>query len=408
MSFALSKLLAWRYFTSTSSSTIRTMIGVCCASIFIGTFALALIASIMRGFEYETHKKLQSIYPSLIVKAPDDNTLAYKPLREFLQKTLGKNITAIAPYVLKPALLHPATTDEPTYVVTLKGIDPRHEGSVTALEKMTQPSTALALFKIQQIILGKDLADQLQVTIGDQVVLVCNEDDTAGFKDAHIVEVPVTIAGIVTTGIADYDEHLVLVHLALCKKIWGTDCVTHLGISLPSPAFEKKVLQELEKIKEIESYSWKKLYPALVSSLDLEQYVMFFLLLLITLVASMNIVSLLFMYITYKRTDIALLKMLGMKNLHINLIFLFLSLCVASLAALAGLAAAYGTGRLLELYPCIKLPADLYYVTHLPIKLEGWLFLIVFASVIALSIGASLLPIRTIRKLNITHTLRFE
>lgn len=362
----------------------------------------------MRGFEYQTHKKLQSIYPSIMVKAPDDSTLAYKPLMEFLQTKLTTQITAIAPYVLKPALAHPATTDEPTYVVTLKGIDPKREGAVTALEGMTQPHTALADLKIQQVILGKDIANQLNVTPGDQIVLVCNEQDDTGFKDAQLISVPVTIAGIVTTGIADYDEHLILVHLALCKKIWGTDCVTHLGISLPSPAFEKKVLQELGTIKEIESYSWKKLYPALVSSLDLEQYVMFCLLLLITLVASMNIISLLFMYITYKRTDIALLKMLGMKNRYINLIFLFLSLCVASLASLMGLGAAYAVGRLLQKYPCIKLPTDVYYVTHLPVQLEGWLFLIVFFSVLILSIGASLLPIRTIRKLNITHTLRFE
>jgi lipoprotein-releasing system permease protein len=408
VNLSIIRLLAWRYFTSTSSSTIRTMIGVCCASIFIGTFALALIASIMRGFEYETHKKLQSIYPSIIIKAPDNSTLAYKPLTAFLKQTLSTNIIAVSPYVMKQGLIHEATTEEPTYVVTVKGIDPRHEGKVTALEGMTQPSTALKNLKDQEIILGEDLAHSLNVTIKDQVVLVCNEQEDTGFKDAQLISIPVTVVGIVTTGISDYDQHLVLAHLGLCKKIWGNDCVTHLGVSLPTPAFEKVVLKELEKIKEIECHSWKKLYPALVSSLDLEQYVMFFLLLLITLVASMNIVSLLFMYITYKRTDIALLKMLGMKNWHINLVFLCLSLIIASLAATTGLGAAYLTGRLLQLYPCIKLPSDVYYVTHLPIRLDGWLFLIVFASVIALSIGASLLPIRTIRRLNITHTLRFE
>ena len=408
MNISIIQLLAWRYFISSSSNTIRTMIAVCSASIFIGTFALALITSIMRGFEYETHKKLQSIHPSIIIEAPEHTSLAYESLTTFLKKIDPKKPIECAPYVIKQGLIHPATTDEPTYVVTIKGIDPEKEGQVTALEGMTQPETIFKKIKAQDIILGKDLADALHVAIGDQIVLTCNEQDEIGFKDAQLVTIPMTVAATVTTGINDYDEHLVLVNLKLCKKIWGNECITHLGVSLSHPKYEKTILNELKNIKDVECYSWKKLYPALVSSLNLERYVMFFLLLLITLVASMNIVSLLFMYITYKRTDIALLKMLGMKTSEIHAIFLCLGLLIASLAATAGLAIAYGVGRLLQKYPCIKLPTDVYYVTHLPIKLEWSLFLIVFASALILSITAAFLPLRTIRKLNITQTLRFE
>ncbi len=408
MNISIIRLLAWRYFISSSSTTIRTMVAVCSASIFIGTFALALITSVMRGFEYETHKKLQSIHPSIIIEAPEHTSLAYKPLTKFLKNRDPKNQLECAPYVIKQGLIHPGTTDEPTYVVTIKGIDPEKEGLVTALEGMTEPQTAFKKIKAQDIVLGKDLAGALHVTIGDQIVLTCNEQDEIGFKDAQLITIPMTVAGIVTTGISDYDEHLVLVNLKLCKKVWGNECVTHLGVSLSHPKYEKTILKELENIKEVECYSWKKLYPALVSSLNLERYVMFFLLLLITLVASMNIVSLLFMYITYKRTDIALLKMLGMKNREIHTIFLGLGLIIASLAAAAGLGVAYGVGKLLQKYPCIKLPTDVYYVTHLPIKLEFSLFLIVFASALTLSITAALLPLRTIKKLNITQTLRFE
>jgi lipoprotein-releasing system permease protein len=407
MSISLTQLLAWRYVTSRCSSTIRTMVSVCFASIFIGTFSLALITAIMRGFEYETHKKLQSIYPCLLIKAPDGTTLDYEKLIPYLKKNLSDSVSEISPYLLKQALIHPATTDEPTHLITLKGIDPSKESRVTALEKMIIPEKALSSFGLNQIIIGKNLAETLEVTVADQVVLMCNENEDENFKDASLRSIPVTIAGIITTGISDYDERLVLAPLTLCQTIWTQDCVTYLGLRLKSPKDEQRALAYLKKLEGIESYSWKDFYPSLVSALKLERYVMFALLLLITLVASMNIISLLFMYITYKRTDIALLKMLGMPFWQINLIFLFVSMLLATAAALSGLGCAWIAGILLQRYPFIQLP-DAYYISHLPVTLEAHLFLLVFIVVIALSIVTSLIPLRIIKKLNITHTLRSE
>ena len=407
MSISLTQLLAWRYVTSRSSSTIRTMVSVCFASIFIGTFSLALITAIMRGFEYETHKKLQSIYPCLLIKAPDGTTLDYEKLIPFLKKNLSDSVSEISPYLLKQALVHPATTDEPTQVITLKGIDPSKEPHVTALEKMISPTQVLSTLTGHQIIMGKDLAETLEATVGDQVVLMCNENEDESFKEASLRSVPVTITGIINTGISDYDERLVLAPLGLCQTIWIHDCVTYLGLRLKSPKDEQKALAYLQQLEGLESYSWKDFYPSLVSALKLEKYVMFALLLLITLVASMNIISLLFMYITYKRTDIALLKMLGMPFWQINLIFLFVSILLATAAAVSGLMCAWIVGILLQRYPFIQLP-DAYYITHLPVTLETRLFLLVFIVVIALSIITSLIPLRIIKRLNITQTLRSE
>lgn len=407
MSVSLSNFLAWRYVSSRSSSTLRTMVTVCFASIFIGTCSLALITAIMRGFEYETHKKLQSIYPCLLIKAPDGTTLDYEKLIPFLKKKLSSTVSEISPYLLKQALIHPATTDDPTQVVTLKGINPATEINVTALEKMISPAHALSSLTQQSVIVGKDLAETLEVTVGDQVVLMCNENEDENFKEASLRSIPVTIAGIINTGISDYDERLILTPLSLCQSIWTHDCVTYLGLRLNSPKDEQQTLAFLQQLEGLESYSWKDFYPSLVSALKLEKYVMFALLLLITLVASMNIISLLFMYITYKRTDIALLKMLGMSFWNISLIFLIVSTILAASAATTGLVCAYIIGLLLQRYPFIQLP-DAYYITHLPITLEAQLFLLVFVLAIALSMIASCIPLRIIKQLDITQTLRHE
>ncbi len=408
MRFLLIQRLAWRYVTGRSSSTVSTMVGVCFASIFIGAFSLALITAIMRGFEYETHKKLQGMYPSLIVKAPDGTTLAYEKLIPFLEKKMAGTVTHLSPYLLRQALIHPGTSEEPTQLATIKGIDPTTESLVTNIAPMVTPTTALAALTEQNVILGKDLANALGVDVGNQVVLLCNEhDEEYNFKEASLRSVPVTITGVIATGISDYDERLVLAPLTLCQTIWGHDCVTYVGLQLAHPSLETQALTFLNSFKEFESYSWKAFYPSLVSALKLEKYVMFILLLLITLVASMNIVSLLFMYITYKRTDIALFKMLGMSSYEIMTLFLLVSLFIAAAAACTGITCAFLVGLFLQRYPFIQLP-DAYYVSHLPVTLELSLFVLVFVAVMLLSVFASTVPLRLIRRLNVTDTLRSE
>ncbi len=408
MSFSVIATLAWRYVTSKSTTTIKTMVGICYFSIFVGTVSIALIASIMRGFEFETHKKLQSIYPSILISAPENTTLAHEAIQQVLCKTVSPYTCPTAPYLMTEALIHPGTTDDPTFVVTLKGISPQKENKVTGINTMITPLNVLDTMSKQEIILGKNVVEKLSVSVGDTLMLVCNQTKDSGFKDAQLQSIPVTLAGIITTGISDYDEYLLLASLDLCYEIWGNDCITHIGVGLENPTHEKKVLELIEKnIPGVEAYSWKKLYPALVSALKLEQYVMFFILLLIVLIASMNMISLLFMYITYKRTDIALLKMLGMETWQIMLLFLLVSLIITSASSIMGLLIAFGLGSVIKVYPFISLP-DVYYLTHLPIKLEWYLFLKIFLSILGMSIIASLLPLQTLKKLSSTETLRFE
>jgi lipoprotein-releasing system permease protein len=134
---------------------------------------------------------------------------------------------------------------------------------------------------------------------------------------------------------------------------------------------------------------------------------MFLILALITLVASMNIISLLFMQITQKVGDIAILQAMGCSVGTLSRTFFYSSFFLSLLASSLGLGCAALACILLEAYPFIELP-DIYYVTHLPAKMEPWLFLIVFILVNALTLLSTWLPIKRIRRINIAKVLRFE
>ena len=131
---------------------------------------------------------------------------------------------------------------------------------------------------------------------------------------------------------------------------------------------------------------------------------MFIILSLITLVAAMNMISLLFMHIIQKRGDIAILKAMGMGNSMINTIFFIMGMSIAAIAAIGGLAVAWIIGILLQRYPFITLP-DIYYVTHLPVNLDITVFMLIFVVIMLISVLATWLPIRKIKTIQIADRI---
>ena len=154
-------------------------------------------------------------------------------------------------------------------------------------------------------------------------------------------------------------------------------------------------------------YSWKQRYPALVSALKLEKYVMFFILSLIILVASMNIISLLFMQIVQKRGDIAIFKVLGMADKNLRTIFLKMGMIISILGTLCGLTASLIICYLLKKYPFIQLP-DAYYVTHLPVSIELPTYVWIFITITSISFVSTWIATNKTRHINISSLLRFE
>ena len=140
---------------------------------------------------------------------------------------------------------------------------------------------------------------------------------------------------------------------------------------------------------------------------SLEKYVLMLILSLITLVASMNMVSLLSMYIHQKRKIFALCIVMGMSTARSSALIIIMGMLIASSASFIGLFAAYLAGIFLQNYPLIKLP-DAYYVTELPVELDLNVFLFIGLATLFISFIASWIPARKISMLPISDILRSE
>ena len=401
--------LARRYlFHSAYEKNIAVMVRITFLSIFIGTFSLALVTAIMRGFEVSTHQKLQTIHPQVLISS-DRQELNVSAITNVIKKEFPL-IVGASPWAQQHALIQHAQTENQPTVIVLKGIDPAREEQVTAIgQKITHPvgknlshavtSNALAI--------GKKLAQELEVTVGDTTDLFYLDDMQTKKRKVTLDTTPVTIGAIFDTGIEEFDTTLAFCTLPFLQSLFPDTTIQNIGLKFAPNTNEQIQIDKLHKRLNLDVYSWKKLYPALMSARVLEKYAMIFILLLITCVAMMNMISLLFTQITQKRSDIAILLAMGARPAQVARIFFLMGMIISCAATIAGLCAAVAACFFLERYPFITLP-DIYYVTHLPAHMSMTILCVVFASIMAISLFAVWLATRSIKTINVCCVLRFE
>lgn len=384
------------------------MVGVCFIGIFVGTCALALVAFVMDGFERATYEKLQGIHPQLIIRSFNQQALNEQKITDVITKEF-MHVAALSP-VSSNYVLVQSPDDEGFSLLSLRGIDPDKESLVTTLHKtIIAPSSEIESLTIlkqpQALLVGEQFANDQKKTIGDTIELMIPEQGSS--KNIRFSSHQGYIAGIFKTGIDDFDAHVIFSSLDFLQELFPESGISSIGVRLDDQTHEVEIIQKLRERLHLHVFSWKDLYPALLSALTLEKYVMFFVLILITLVASMSIVSLLFMLITQKRLDIALYKSMGLADRVIQQIFITIGMVLALAASSLGLCIAIIIGFALDTFQLIKLP-DVYYVSHMPAHISLTTCFTVFFVVLILSFFACWFPTRSIHRINVSQILRYE
>lgn len=389
---------------------ISTMTLVCFIGIFIGTLSLTLVAAIMNGFEHAIHEKMQGIHSSIIIDGYGEN-IDIQALTPVLHNEFP-SIAAFSPHTTQHALLKTKKkNDNQPIVIMLNAINPITEQQTSTLfTKIIAPSTVQNYDHILDnngVIIGKQLARNNNIKINDTLDLLYISEKKIKKSSVTFDSQPVIVSGIFDTGIDEFDNGVVYCSFKLLEEIFPNSPIERINIKLVPHNNEKSTINALQKRLGLAVYSWKDLYPSLVAALKLEKYVSFCVIALILCVASMNIISLLFMYITQKRRDIAMLQAMGMPSSTIKSIFFIIGMIISITASFVGLLCACIISYFIKKFPCIVLP-DTYYVTHIPIELDWYLLISIISVITILSIFATWLAAQQIRTINISRVLRFE
>jgi lipoprotein-releasing system permease protein len=407
MIHSLASLIAWRYlWHKEKDSSIAAMIRICFLGILIGTCALMMTLIITNGFEKVIHEKMRGINAQVVITCPGSK-LDAAGITAAIKEQFTTYVKGVSSVSYKYVILDHNDTQT---VLFLKGINPQAEGSVTNLaDKIITPKhpSLASLLGPNNIIIGYKMAREHHLREGQVITIMVPEPRSK--KKLALESKKVTIAGIFNIGLEEYDNNLAFIALDTLNHLFderGVDTIT-LSLRSNNDQYEQDVINRLSaRFAHLKIQSWKEQYPALVSSLKLEKYVMFLVLALITLVACMNMMSLLFMQIQSKRRDIAIFQAMGLSARIIRRIFLYMGMMITISASLCGMGLAALGGYLIQRYP-LQLP-DVYYISYLPARMDAEIFGIVFIATLLLGFLATALPLRQSSRVAIAQVLRQE
>ena len=404
--------LAWRYLVyKHDNASITAMIRICFAGIAIGTCALMLSLIVTNGFDREISEKIRGINSPLIISSPGnrlDEASIEAALKPFKDRVVGISGSSFKQIIIDQ--------EDSQTVAIVRGINPVREASVSTIaHKVVSPMAPktsaivehfVKLLAPGRVLLGHKLARQLRLKRGDPITVLVPQPRSK--KSVKLATRTLEYAGCFNVGLEEYDSKMMLMNHETMDELFDEEGVDQIALALTQhdDAFVQETADILSKrFNHLSVTTWQEQYPALVSSLKLEKYVMFLVLALISLVACMNMISLLFMQIQHKMRDIALFSTLGMSSSTLQQIFMIMSVVITCGGSLTGLGIAAVIGYIIQFHTRIPLP-DVYFISYLPARMEMDHFIIVFITTLLLGLLATYFPIRRIRKLNIVSLLR--
>jgi lipoprotein-releasing system permease protein len=398
------------------------------AGVMLGTFALSVDLAVMSGFEEDLHHRLLAFTPHLTIQSPQGQTVDSANLAARIAKLPG--VAGVAPYLSGQVLLASAeTAASPGYVKSgaeMRGVMAPKNPVLAGLTEALTANALDALGRLHPIVLGsggqrrevdlpavllgKTLAGDLDVGIGDVVTIISPSSFGA------VANVPrlkrFVVGGLMHSGMAEYDASLLFVNLDQANALAGDSPQFERGLEvrltniLDAPAMRQRIARMLGAGYTVSD--WTQTNIGLFSGLKLETFTHFLVLLLIVLVAAFNIVATLVMVVMERRKEVAILQAMGAPANSVASIFLFEGALLGLVGTIAGVGAGFVASFLIGKYHLIHLPPDVFMVSAVPARLYPANFLLVAAAAIVLCIGASFYPAWQARSLSPVEVLRYE
>jgi lipoprotein-releasing system permease protein len=402
--------------------SLNTVVSI--AGITLGVAALIGTVGIMTGFKEDIQAKILGTTAHIIVQDRIKESMSdYDPVTKQVATVPG--VVAATPFVLKQVLL---TTQTGVQGIVIRGIDPQREGTVTELAKNLSTGQLADLsrpVKVKQspiddptspavetekpgIILGKELALRLGVFVGDTVNVVSPVGPISAIGMVPKIRTFALVA-LFQSGMYEYDSSLAYIDLAEAQKFFSMgQTVTGIEIKVTD------VFRAAETARSVEqslgfaygARDWMQMNRNLFSALKLEKTMMFLLLVLITIVASFNIVSTLTMIVTEKQKEIAILKAMGATRKSIRRIFMLNGLIIGLSGTAIGIPLGYTFLWLIQTF--WTLDPTVYYISRIPVHVQAMDVLLVAGSAIVISFAATVYPSLQAAKLEPVAALRYE
>ncbi len=375
---------------------------------------LIVVLSVMNGFEHELRQRILNIVSHATISGADAPLADWRSMRD--RVLASPDVIGAAPYVDGQGLL---MAEEALAGVQVRGIDPALESDVSVIETLLGQGS---LEDLQQggyrTLIGTALAEELDVGVGDSVVLILAQGTVTPVGLTPRTRV-LHVAGTFEAGMFEYDRGLIYIHLEDAARLFRTGGeATGLRLAVADIFRAGSVALDLARALGGGFYigDWTGQHVNFFRSIQLTKSIMFVIFSLVIAVAVFNILSTLVMVVRDKRSDIAILQSFGASSRSITALFATQGTMIGVIGTAFGVALGIliasqlgGMVTALETVLGIDLLSEeVYFISDLPTDIRPAEVIQIALLAVVLAISATLYPAFSASRQPPVEALRHE
>ncbi len=385
-------------------------------SVAVSVAVMILALAVMMGFKREVTHRIAGFagHATLTdvrsLRTPDAHSVLRTPqLEELIRSTEG--FVSMAPYAVRGGIVR---TDRAVEGVLLKGIDAAYDCSLLGawLEQGALPRVGDSL-RTKDLLISRTLAQRLSLGVGDRVEMLFPASDARPRRDRF------KVSGIYSSGMDEMDRALVVTDLRNVQRLsdWGPDRITGYEIFTreigEADGFARRLnhallYDESGEMQNLVVQSVRDLYANLFDWLRAHDVNAAVVIAVMLAVAFFNMATALLVLVLERTRMIGLLKALGMGDAALRRIFLYRAAFVALRGMAWGNAAGLGLCLLQLTTHAVKLNAEGYLLSEVPIALEWSWWLPLNAGALAAIVALLVIPSHILSTVKPDQTIRYE
>ena len=409
------RMVAWRYLRSRRKETVISVIAsISFLGIMLGVATLIIVMAVMNGFRAELLTRILGMNGHIILQPVDTPLEDYAAVADRINGVAGVKyaIPLIEGQTLASGSIGAGTG------ALVRGIRGEDLGKIQLVAGNIRAGSIVGFDTSEGIAIGKRMADNLGLALGDLITLVSPEGDVTAFGTTPRVKAYPVVA-IYEVGMSEYDASIIFMPLPEAQLYFNAEGrAQSIEIYLDDPDAVDSLRGPLEAAAQRPVFlsDWRQRNQTFFSALQVERNVMFMILTLIVLVAALNIISGLIMLVKDKGRDIAILRTMGATRGSVMRIFMMTGAAIGVTGTIAGV--------ILGIVVCLNVESirqffswlsgtvlfnpELYFLSRLPAQMDMGETLSVVLMALGLSFLATLFPAWRAAALDPVEALRYE
>ena len=376
--------------------------------IALGVAALIIVLSVMNGFRSELLAKIVGLNGHVFVAAQDSPLTDYQDLSDRLEKVAG--VRSAIPFVQGPAF---ASSPYGGLGVMVRGLRARDLDRIVSVSSNIRAGSLEGFDDGTGVVVGRRMAEVLGLSVGDTLTLIAPRG-AATPMGTMLRNKGYAVKGIFDVGMSEFDEKIVIMPLAESQLFFNRDGdVSLIEVFVDHPDDVTEIKEDLAQAAErpVLITDWRQSNRPFANALEVERNVMFLILNLIVIVATLNIVSGLILLVRDKSSDIAILRTMGATPGTVMRVFLLNGAFIGLVGTLSGLALGVAFTANIKaiqrtLFPSAWDPT-VRFLAEIPAEMNPREVLAIVATSIVLALLATLYPSWRAARLDPVQALRY-